>query len=139
MSQDLVKQFCCSAKDRIGKDGAHQIKAHPFFEGIPWDSIRYVLCLRQDRYSTECLFNRSMDAPISPNVKSVDDTSNFDDFDEEKTVRLPCIISFHANPHRFSCLRTSNWMQARRNTRGCSTITLGVDLKVDSCLRGLLL
>eukprot|EP00038_Savillea_parva_P027964 m.62496 g.62496 ORF g.62496 m.62496 type:complete len:501 (-) comp8092_c0_seq1:65-1567(-) len=63
-SEDLVRQFCTDAKDRIGRNGAAEIKAHPFLEGVDWENIR------------------DQRAPIDPKVKSMDDTSNFDAFTE---------------------------------------------------------
>eukprot|EP00036_Acanthoecidae_sp_10tr_P011457 CAMPEP_0182926216 /NCGR_PEP_ID=MMETSP0105_2-20130417/11229_1 /TAXON_ID=81532 ORGANISM="Acanthoeca-like sp., Strain 10tr" /NCGR_SAMPLE_ID=MMETSP0105_2 /ASSEMBLY_ACC=CAM_ASM_000205 /LENGTH=511 /DNA_ID=CAMNT_0025064097 /DNA_START=109 /DNA_END=1644 /DNA_ORIENTATION=+ len=63
-AEDLVRQLCTDAKRRIGKKGAEELKAHPFLAGVDWDNIR------------------SQKAPIDPKVKSMDDTSNFDDFAE---------------------------------------------------------
>jgi len=63
-AEDLVRQLCTDAKRRIGKNGTEEIKAHPFLESVDWDNIR------------------SQKAPIDPKVKSIDDTSNFDDFSE---------------------------------------------------------
>lgn len=63
-SEDLIRQLCSDASTRIGRDGIDQFKEHPFFDGFPWDTIR------------------NQKAPIDPKVKSIDDTSNFDDFDE---------------------------------------------------------
>lgn len=32
----------CDPEDRIGRGGAHEIKAHPFFRGVPFDSLRRI-------------------------------------------------------------------------------------------------
>lgn len=64
-AEDLIRQFCTDTETRIGNDGLDEIKAHPFLANIPWDSIR------------------SIGAPINPNVKADDDTSNFDEFPDE--------------------------------------------------------
>lgn len=63
-AEDLIKRFICEPDDRIGTHGAKEIKAHPFFKGTPWTTIRQT------------------NAPIDPGVKSFDDTSNFDQFPE---------------------------------------------------------
>lgn len=54
------------ADDRLGKNGADEIKAHPFFQGTDWDG----LCNQQ--------------APYIPNVQSEISNENFDHFDEEE-------------------------------------------------------
>ncbi|XP_072123489.1 serine/threonine-protein kinase 38-like isoform X4 [Mobula birostris] len=61
-SRDLILRFCCGAGDRIGAGGVDEIKNHPFFEGIDWEHIR----------------ERPAAIPIE--IRSIDDTSNFDDF-----------------------------------------------------------
>eukprot|EP00035_Acanthoeca_spectabilis_P034884 m.31367 g.31367 ORF g.31367 m.31367 type:complete len:520 (-) comp6924_c0_seq1:1863-3422(-) len=63
-AEDLVRQLCTESKRRIGRNGTEEIKAHPFLQGVDWDGIR------------------SQKAPIDPQVKSMDDTSNFDQFEE---------------------------------------------------------
>ena len=51
--------------ERLGKNGAQEIKAHPFFRGIDWKNLR------------------KTKSPFIPNVKSEEDCSRFDKFDEE--------------------------------------------------------
>lgn len=67
-AEDLVRQFCTEPRVRMGNNGMDQIRAHPFLAGTPWDTIR------------------DIKAPIDPNVKSIDDTSNFDDFPDAEHV-----------------------------------------------------
>ena len=55
-----------SADHRIGREGADEIKAHPFFAGIDWDRIR------------EC------DPPFVPQLKSIIDTAYFPTEDLEQ-------------------------------------------------------
>lgn len=55
-------RFCCSAENRLGKNGLDEIKSHPFFKGVDWEHIR------------------ERPAPIKIEVRSIDDTSNFDEF-----------------------------------------------------------
>lgn len=63
-AESLTRAFCSEAKVRMGLNSLEEIKAHPFMRGVEWDTIR------------------DKDAPINPNVKSIDDTSNFDEFPE---------------------------------------------------------
>lgn len=55
-------RFCCNADSRIGANGVEEIKTHPFLNGVDWENIR-------DR-----------PAAFTPEVKSITDTSNFDEF-----------------------------------------------------------
>jgi protein-serine/threonine kinase len=55
-----------SADQRIGREGAEQIKAHPFFAGIDWDTIR------------EC------EPPFVPQLRSIIDTAYFPTEDLEQ-------------------------------------------------------
>jgi serine/threonine kinase 38 len=36
---DLLRKLICDPADRLGRNGAEEIKAHPFFYGIDWNSI----------------------------------------------------------------------------------------------------
>ncbi|VDO13903.1 unnamed protein product [Rodentolepis nana] len=59
-AKDLLKHFICDRKTRYGRNGIEEIVKHPFFNGIDWQNIR------------------SQHAPYQPEVKSPEDTSNFD-------------------------------------------------------------
>lgn len=62
-ARDLIQRFCCEADKRIGAGGGvEEIKQHPFFKGVDWEHIR------------------ERPAAIPVDVKSIDDTSNFDEF-----------------------------------------------------------
>jgi len=37
---DLLKRLVTDAENRLGKNGAEEIKKHPFFEGIDWANVR---------------------------------------------------------------------------------------------------
>lgn len=56
-AEDLIRSLIVSADRRLGRLGAHEIKAHPFFRGVNWDRMRTVK------------------APFRPSLKSIDDTS----------------------------------------------------------------
>jgi len=62
-ARDLIEKLICDADKRLTFDA---IKAHPFFKGIDWSSMR------------------TMKAAILPNVTSEVDTQNFDKFEEVK-------------------------------------------------------
>lgn len=51
---------------RLGRNGADEIKNHPFFEGFDWANVRKV------------------EAPYKPNVSSEISSENFDKFEEEE-------------------------------------------------------
>lgn len=61
-ARDLIQRLCCDPDHRITH--VEELKAHPFFKGVDWEHIR----------------DRPAAIPIQ--VKSIDDTSNFDDFPE---------------------------------------------------------
>ena len=57
---DLIKKLLVvDHTQRLGANGADEIKQHPFFNGIAWDKLR------------------TQQAPIVPERKSETDTSNF--------------------------------------------------------------
>ena len=61
-------------EERLGFRGADDIRAHPWFEGLDWAALEA----------------RSVLAPITPELASPVDTSNFDDFsDPPATPRFP--------------------------------------------------
>ncbi|XP_077365980.1 serine/threonine-protein kinase LATS1 isoform X2 [Festucalex cinctus] len=66
-ASDLVVKLCRGPEDRLGRNGADEIKAHPFFKAIDFSSD-----LRQQA------------APYVPTIAHSTDTSNFDPVDPEK-------------------------------------------------------
>ncbi|KAK9804966.1 hypothetical protein WJX73_005308 [Symbiochloris irregularis] len=64
-ARDLIQRLLCDADSRLGtRQGAAEIKAHPFFAGVRWD----------DLYSST--------APYQPIVDHELDTQNFENFPE---------------------------------------------------------
>ncbi|KAG9510469.1 Serine/threonine-protein kinase tricorner [Fragariocoptes setiger] len=63
-ARNLIQSFCCEMDRRIGgvNGDFEEVKKHPFFDGVDWEHIR------------------ERPAAIQVQVKSIDDTSNFDDF-----------------------------------------------------------
>ena len=57
-------RFCCDAEHRY--NNLSDIKQHPFLRGVDWDHLR------------------ERPAPYLPLIKSIDDTSNFDEFPNEE-------------------------------------------------------
>ena len=55
----------CGAKNRLGANGAEEIKKHPFFKGIDWDKLR------------------SKKAPFTPQLTGPTDTRYFDTFEDD--------------------------------------------------------
>jgi len=64
-ARDLIEKLCCDHNDRLGKNGADEIKHHPFFKGFDWNHVR------------------EMKPPIIPELSSITDTHYFDKFDPD--------------------------------------------------------
>ncbi|XP_046996444.1 serine/threonine-protein kinase tricornered isoform X1 [Schistocerca americana] len=66
-AKETIVRFCCEAERRLGSQrGMDELKLVPFFKGVDWDHIR------------------ERPAAIPVEVRSIDDTSNFDDFPDVK-------------------------------------------------------
>ena len=63
---DILKKLIADTDNRLGRNGADEIKNHPFFEGLDWSQLR------------------NQTAPYVPQVSSEISTENFDKFDEEE-------------------------------------------------------
>merc|ERR1719507_2678622 len=66
-AESLIRAFLTDRNTRLGKNGVHEIKGHPFFKNDQWsfDTIR------------DCV------PPVVPDLTSDDDTRNFDDVENE--------------------------------------------------------
>lgn len=72
VAKDLIKKLLVLDRTRrLGcmKNGAQDIKSHRWFSqlGVDWNDV----------------YNKVYVPPIQPRIKSVDDTSNFDDYAED--------------------------------------------------------
>ena len=67
-ARDLVTRLLCEVESRLGSNGAEEIKAHPFFEGLSWDT----------------LYDGA--APVLPEVSGELDTRNFESFEEDASM-----------------------------------------------------
>ncbi|XP_013925089.1 PREDICTED: serine/threonine-protein kinase LATS2 [Thamnophis sirtalis] len=65
-ASDLITKLCCSAEERLGRNGADDIKDHIFFDSID--------------FSTDI---RRQPAPYVPKISHPMDTSNFDPVEED--------------------------------------------------------
>uniref|UniRef100_A0A8C7VBV4 non-specific serine/threonine protein kinase n=1 Tax=Oryzias sinensis TaxID=183150 RepID=A0A8C7VBV4_9TELE len=70
-AKDLILRYCTDAENRVGAGSVDEIKSHQFFESVDWEHIRYP----------------KRPAAISIEIKSIDDTSNFDDFPESDILQ----------------------------------------------------
>uniref|UniRef100_A0A182N3Q3 non-specific serine/threonine protein kinase n=1 Tax=Anopheles dirus TaxID=7168 RepID=A0A182N3Q3_9DIPT len=77
-AKDLIRQLICAPEYRLGQNGIDDFKAHPWFEGISWDTIR------------------NGQAPYIPEVSSPTDTSNFDVDDTD--IKLSDAVPPTTNP-----------------------------------------
>ncbi|KAG8410452.1 Serine/threonine-protein kinase, variant 2 [Metarhizium acridum] len=41
-AENLIRRLVCDAEDRIGRGGAQELKAHPFFRGVEFDHLRRI-------------------------------------------------------------------------------------------------
>ena len=65
-AEDLIFKMVRGDNSRLGKNGANEIKNHPFFRGVDWENIR------------------STKAPFIPELKNDYDSSYFETLEENK-------------------------------------------------------
>lgn len=79
---DLILRFCCDPQNRIGRNGADEIKRHPFFSAIDWE-----------------VGIRNYEPPYIPKILYDADTSNFDPIPQCQLQKLQS-----KRPHEASSL-----------------------------------
>lgn len=70
-AEDMIFQLITAPEKRLGRNGAQEIKDHPFFAGVDWSTIRQI------------------DAPFVPHLSSVTDTSYFPTEDYQDVPDVP--------------------------------------------------
>ncbi|KMZ56500.1 Protein kinase [Zostera marina] len=78
-AKDLICKLLCNVEKRLGTKGAQEIKAHPWFTGLQWETLY------------------QMEAAFIPEVKDELDTQNFEKFEENGT---PMQTSSKSGPWR---------------------------------------
>lgn len=68
-AKDLIQRLLCDADNRLGRNGAAEVKEHPFFRGVEWAKIS------------------SQRPPYNPRVDHDLDTQNFERFDEDQALK----------------------------------------------------
>jgi hypothetical protein len=66
VTTDLIAQLLQGPENRLGHNGATEVKEHNFFTGINFEGLR------------------RLPAPLKPTIKFLTDTSNFDPVDPDK-------------------------------------------------------
>lgn len=121
-ARDTIVRFCCEADRRMGsKSGIDELKTVSYLRGVDWEHIR------------------ERPAAIPVEVRSIDDTSNFDDFpDVSLEIRM---FQLHSDSNRvlsiFNFYRFLLWLQHRHQHHqrvkcsriGCSSIIHSNDSK----------
>ncbi|KAL1836430.1 hypothetical protein VTJ49DRAFT_5151 [Mycothermus thermophilus] len=71
-AEDLIRSLICNSENRLGRGGAHELKAHPFFRGVEFESLRRIR------------------APFEPRLTSNIDTTYFpiDEIDQTDNATL---------------------------------------------------
>jgi serine/threonine-protein kinase LATS1/2 len=65
-ASDIILKLCCDAGTRLGRNGADEVKQHPFFADVEFEGLR------------------QQKAPHIPLIRHYADTSNFDPVDPDK-------------------------------------------------------
>ncbi|KAI2629473.1 serine/threonine protein kinase [Xylaria nigripes] len=71
-AENLIRNLVCNTEARLGRGGAHEIKAHAFFRGVDFDSLRRIR------------------APFEPRLTSAIDTTYFptDEIDQTDNATM---------------------------------------------------
>ena len=72
-AEDLIKKMINNSNIRLGKNGADEIKAHPFFAGVDWENIR------------------KTKPPFIPELKNDYDVSYFETFEVKEPFYPPLL------------------------------------------------
>lgn len=67
-ARDFMCRLLCDVEHRLGTRGINEVKAHPWFRGVPWEKLY------------------DMEAAYKPEVKDELDTQNFEKFEEAEPL-----------------------------------------------------
>ncbi|XP_044722191.1 kinase [Hirsutella rhossiliensis] len=70
-ADSVIRSLICNPEDRLGRGGAEELKAHPFFRGVQFDGLRQIR------------------APFEPRLTSSIDTSYFPTDEIDQTEKQP--------------------------------------------------
>lgn len=105
-ARETIVRFCCEADRRLGSQkGIEEVKSVSFFRGVDWEHIR------------------ERPAAIPVDVRSIDDTSNFDDFPDVALEIRKLALELHFQYALTSEIYCS--ISAKSNTRRRSAQRLG--------------
>ncbi|CAO3675815.1 unnamed protein product [Umbelopsis ramanniana] len=79
-AEDLIRRLICSPDQRLGRNGAEEIKAHPYFAGFDWNGVR-----------------ESVAAHV-PQLQSITDTSYFPTEDLDQVPDMPSMQDTQPHP-----------------------------------------
>lgn len=124
-AEDLIRCLITSADKRLGRHGADEIKAHPFFDGVDWDSLRKI------------------EAPFKPNLSSITDTSYVPNLSVYVSLRLTgiIVISRQRNLKVFQLhpllrlLWPNNKLEASRWQSGRRLVCHSLDIPTKDCMK----
>lgn len=74
-ARDLIQRLMCDVDQRLGTRSVDDIKSHAYFRGIDWDRLY------------------ELPAPYIPELQGELDTSNFEQFEEDDSMRSSCATS----------------------------------------------
>ena len=73
-AKDLIFRMISNSNNRLGKNGAEEIKKHPFFNGVDWDNIRNskppFIPILKNEYDTSYFENFEINEPFYPKSKN---------------------------------------------------------------------
>ena len=112
----LIRGLLTDREHRLGRHGAAEIKAHPFFKPVDWGSLR-----------------REGAAPFRPRISSQVDTSHFDQFEERAWPAPRQAAAAPLNPQRKEeDLVFSDYTYKRFNHSNSDAILSGVAGALDA-------
>ena len=110
-ASDFILRLCIGSEERLGKNGVLDIKSHPFFQTIEFDSNI-----------------RKMKAPYTPTVRHPTDTSNFPE-SPERVGSNSSTDSWDSNPSEGEPYREQPDHAFLSSPSGVSLTTTGIRIR----------